>query len=190
MTDLWTDLQSAADAVRRSDWDGVPDHAPSVAILTCSDARVAPSSLFGAGPGEQFVVRVAGNTLEAACAASLDYAVEHLGVGLIVVVGHTSRGAVAAALAGACSGRVVAITEPICRLVAGNPGAEPDEISALKAAATAEAIRTSDGPAGRAARTGAVSVVAAIFDLASGALRDLDPAASAALPTPDHEETS
>ena len=71
---------------------------PEAIILSCSDSRVAPELLFDKGLGDLFVVRDAGNILGAAAVASMEYAVEHLGSRLIVVMGHESCGAVKAAL--------------------------------------------------------------------------------------------
>lgn len=71
---------------------------PNAIILSCSDSRVPPELVFDQGLGEIFTVRVAGNVLGAATVASIEYAVEHLGTRLIVVLGHESCGAVKAAL--------------------------------------------------------------------------------------------
>ena len=71
---------------------------PIAAILSCADSRVAPELVFDQGPGDLFVVRVAGNCLNTDLLASLEYAVEVLGVPLIVVLGHSGCGAVAAAI--------------------------------------------------------------------------------------------
>jgi len=71
---------------------------PIAAILGCSDSRVPPEDIFGQGLGDLFVVRIAGAVAEPGALASLEYAVQHLGTNLIVVMGHTSCGAVKAAL--------------------------------------------------------------------------------------------
>ena len=71
---------------------------PSAIILSCSDSRVPPELVFDQGLGDVFVVRVAGNIVDSAGMASIEYAVEHLGANLIVVMGHESCGAVKAAL--------------------------------------------------------------------------------------------
>lgn len=76
--------------------------APKVAIVACADSRVAPELLFRAALGELFVMRVAGNTTGGdQVLGSLQYAVDVLGVQLVLVLGHTKCGAVAAACAGA-----------------------------------------------------------------------------------------
>jgi carbonic anhydrase len=71
---------------------------PYATILACSDSRVPPELIFDAGFGELFVIRVAGNVYSPEVAASLQYAGWHLQTPLFVVLGHTSCGAVHAAL--------------------------------------------------------------------------------------------
>ncbi len=73
--------------------------APFAAVVSCSDSRVPPELLFGRGLGELFVIRDAGNTLDTLGLGSIEYAVEQLGVPLIVVLGHRRCGAVQAAIA-------------------------------------------------------------------------------------------
>jgi carbonic anhydrase len=71
---------------------------PIVAVLSCSDSRVAPELVFDQSPGDVFVVRLAGNFLNDDSFASLEYAVKFLGAPLVMVLGHTNCGAVAAAV--------------------------------------------------------------------------------------------
>jgi carbonic anhydrase len=70
---------------------------PFAAILSCSDSRVPPEIVFDQGLGDLFVVRVAGNVINDNVLGSIEYAVEHLGVRLILVMGHQRCGAVQAA---------------------------------------------------------------------------------------------
>lgn len=72
---------------------------PHAIVLSCSDSRVPPEVVFDQKLGEIFTVRTAGQSLDAAAIASIEYAVAHLGSNLIVVMGHESCGAVKAALA-------------------------------------------------------------------------------------------
>ena len=76
----------------------VTTHRPIASILSCADARVGPEFIFDQGPGELFVVRVAGNILESEGLASLEYAAEFLGSPLIFVLGHEQCGAMEAAI--------------------------------------------------------------------------------------------
>jgi len=70
---------------------------PKVVVLTCSDSRVSPEVLFDQSLGDLFVVRSAGNIADAIGVGSIEYAVEHLGSSVLVVLGHTRCGAVTAA---------------------------------------------------------------------------------------------
>lgn len=71
----------------------VDTHAPEAAILSCSDARVSPDIIFDAGI-DLFTVRTAGQVIDDAVIASLEYAVDVLGVRLLVVLGHQNCGAI------------------------------------------------------------------------------------------------
>ena len=72
--------------------------APHTIVLSCSDSRVPPEVVFDQKLGEIFVVRTAGEALDHNAIGSIEYAVSHLGARLILVMGHTSCGAVKAAL--------------------------------------------------------------------------------------------
>ncbi len=63
---------------------------PKAMILACADPRVIPEEVFGAAPGELFVVRVAGNVATKETVASLEYGAEVLGIPVLVVLGHQS----------------------------------------------------------------------------------------------------
>lgn len=71
---------------------------PYAIILACADSRVAPELIFDETIGDLFVIRVAGNVVDPDVLGSIEYAVEHLGPRLIVVLGHESCGAVTAAI--------------------------------------------------------------------------------------------
>ena len=73
---------------------------PKAIILTCSDSRVPPELLFDKTLGDLFVVRSAGNVADAIGLGSIEYAVEHLGSSVLVVLGHEKCGAVTAACSG------------------------------------------------------------------------------------------
>ena len=80
--------------------DGVPAQQPFAVVLGCSDARVPTELVFDRACNELFVTRVAGNIISHELLGSIDYAVEHLGesLQLIVVLGHSRCGAVSAAV--------------------------------------------------------------------------------------------
>lgn len=69
---------------------------PQVVVLGCSDSRVCPSLLFDKNLGDLFVVRTAGNVADPVALGSLEYAVEVLGVRVLLVLGHENCGAVSA----------------------------------------------------------------------------------------------
>lgn len=73
---------------------------PNVIILGCADSRVPPELVFDKNLGDLFVIRAAGNIADAVALGSIEYAVEHLHSSVLVVLGHESCGAVAAALSG------------------------------------------------------------------------------------------
>lgn len=73
---------------------------PFAVVLCCSDSRVAPEIIFDCKLGELFVIRNAGNVVDEDVLGSVEYAVEHLGCPLVVVMGHSSCGAVTATCEG------------------------------------------------------------------------------------------
>lgn len=73
---------------------------PFVAILSCSDSRVPSEIIFDQGLGDIFVIRNAGNVLDEHIEGSIEYAVMHLGIKLVVIMGHQDCGAVKATISG------------------------------------------------------------------------------------------
>lgn len=71
---------------------------PHAIILGCSDARVPAEIIFDQGLGDLFVIRVAGNIVASSLVGSVEFAAERFGTRLVVVVGHTQCGAIAATL--------------------------------------------------------------------------------------------
>jgi len=71
---------------------------PLAAVLSCSDSRVPPEIVFDAGVGDLFVVRSAGHVLDPIAQGSLIYAIAHLDVPLVVILGHSDCGAVGEAM--------------------------------------------------------------------------------------------
>lgn len=86
---------------------------PYAVVVTCSDSRVIPESIFSAGIGELFTIRVAGNVIDNHQLGSIEYAADHLGSNLVVVLGHTNCGAVGAAIGGGAEGFIKSITDEI-----------------------------------------------------------------------------
>ena len=96
---------------------------PYAIVVTCSDSRVIPESIFSAGIGDLFVIRLAGNVIDDHQLGSIEYAAGHLGCRLIVVMGHTHCGAVDAAMNSDPEGYIKFITDEIKRAI----GDEKDE---------------------------------------------------------------
>src|SRR3989475_5781435 len=92
---LFLGMTAAEAAKRRADL--TKSQHPFAVIVSCSDSRVPPEIVFDQGLGDLFVVRVAGNVIDDHGLGSIEYAVDHLGARLIVVLGHQSCGAVKAA---------------------------------------------------------------------------------------------
>jgi len=92
---------------------------PYAIILSCSDSRVPPEIIFDKGLGEVFVVRVAGNIPDPVVLGSVEYAAEHLGSPLVMVLGHERCGAVTAAVdaKGKPEGNIGAIIKTIAPAV-------------------------------------------------------------------------
>ena len=101
---------------------------PYAIVITCSDSRVIPESIFSAGIGELFTIRVAGNVMDHHQLGSVEYAADHLGTNLVVVLGHTHCGAVGAALTSSPDGFVKYITDEIKKAI----GDEKDELTACR----------------------------------------------------------
>lgn len=112
---------------------------PYAVVICCSDSRVIPEWIFSAGPGDLFVIRVAGNVLDDHQLGSIEYAVEHLGCGLVVMLGHTGCGAVGAALDGHGGGYVSSIIRDILEAVGSER--DPDRACRLNVQHGVERIR-------------------------------------------------
>ena len=101
---------------------------PYAIVITCSDSRVIPESIFTAGIGELFTIRVAGNVMDHHQLGSVEYAADHLGTNLVVVLGHTHCGAVGAAVSSDPGGFIKYITDEIKKAI----GDEKDELKASR----------------------------------------------------------
>jgi carbonic anhydrase len=105
---------------------------PFAVVLTCSDSRVPPELLFDQGLGDIFVVRVAGNVVDPIALGSIEYAAEHLGSPLLIILAHSKCGAVKATLEakGKAEGNIGEIVKKIMPAAdaAKKKGGTPDEI--------------------------------------------------------------
>lgn len=158
---------------------------PFAIVLTCADSRVAPEIYFDQGLGDIFVLRNAGNVLDDHIIGSIEYAVEHLGSSLIIVVGHAKCGAVSAAVAGGhAPGHLPSIVQSIQPAVAHTAKAPGDKVdNAVRANAQLVVNElTQCGPIiSEAVAKKKLKIVAARYDLASGRVEVLAPLATEAL---------
>lgn len=170
---------------------GTEGQRPFAAILTCADSRLPPEVVFDQGIGNLFVVRVAGNVTDTMGLASLEYGVDHLGVPLIVVLGHTRCGAVDAAVSSATHaakpddhhapgehGNLEALVhaiEPAVK-VAEREGGQPLLDAAIRANVRQSMAQLSSRSPVLAREIGAgdIRVVGAIYNVETGAIEWLD----------------
>ncbi|WP_043214259.1 carbonic anhydrase [Bordetella pseudohinzii] len=140
--------------------------APFAAILACADSRVAVEFLFDQPLGELFVARVAGNIVTPAVQASLEYAVQKLGVKAVMVLGHSGCGAVSAALK---AGDVHA--NPLFPYL--QPGLVPgDPASSVRKNARAQRDILLQGSSllRQRRQAGALAVISGVYDVGTGAM--------------------
>jgi len=142
---------------------------PFAAVLTCADSRVVPELAFDAGLGELFVVSVAGNIATPGTIASLEYAVDQLRVPLVVVLGHESCGAVAAALQGVTlSPHLDRLTGLIAPAIAACSSDDPDDVARENVRVAVAAIQEGSPIIGEATRVGEARIIGAFYELVSG----------------------
>lgn len=156
---------------------------PFAVILGCADSRVSPELVFDEGLGALFVIRAAGEVLDTAVIGSIEYAVEHLSVPLIVVLGHENCGAVGATIdvvqhdtevAGDVSTLVRAI-EPAVRATPPNADA-PAFLAACvaeQARRAAKYLQERSNIISDAVAHHGVKVVSATYELRTGAVTKL-----------------
>ena len=150
---------------------------PFAVILSCADSRVAPELAFDQGRGRHFVVRVAGNFVDDAGLASIEYGTSVLGAVLVMVLGHKECGALKAAVdvvtkGAQLPGHLPALTrylEPAVKQAQAQ-GA-PDLVDAAirqNVLLNVEQLRTSEPVMAGLVKANKVRVVGAIYDLATG----------------------
>ncbi|CAN7412242.1 carbonic anhydrase [Mesorhizobium sp. LjNodule214] len=153
--------------------------APWATIISCADSRVPPELIFGGhGIGELFVARNAGNLVDTATLGTVEYGAAVLGSPLIVVLAHTSCGAVKAACDVVAKnatypGAIGPMIEPILPAaiaVRGESGDFVDDTARESARRTATRLSVSSKLLAGLTRDGKLKVVAAIYDLETGAV--------------------
>ncbi len=155
---------------------------PIATIVGCADSRTPPTILFNQGFGRLFSIRVAGNTVDRRGLASIVYAVKHLNCPLVVVMGHTGCGAVAAAeaivdgvmpLDPSLEEMIVPIIPAV--LEARRSDATDMAVRAveLNAQRVADKLRVADASLADALEAGTLKVVAAVKQMHSGEVKFL-----------------
>lgn len=153
--------------------------APLAAIVACADSRVAPELVFDQGVGDLFVVRVAGNIFSGAgpiVKGSIEFAVAELGCRLVMVLGHSKCGAVAAAikhlddddaLPGAIGSLVTAIRPAV--IEAKNlPGDRLDNTIKANVRKCVDRLKRLDPIVSEFVETGRIQVVGGVYELSTG----------------------
>lgn len=148
---------------------------PFAIVLGCADSRTSPEVLFDQGLGDLFVIRVAGNILDDHALGSIEYAVDHLGAQLIVVLGHQRCGAVQAAKetldskaeAPAHINSIVAAIQPA---VEATRGADVETTIKANTENVVQSLRSSEPVLKKEVEAGAITVLGAYYDLDTGAV--------------------
>jgi carbonic anhydrase len=155
----------------------VATHRPIASVLSCSDARVAPEFLFDQGPGDLFVVRVAGNVLTDEGLASLEYAAQFLGSPLVFVLGHRGCGAVEAtikamhdnaSLPGHLPGLIDRLKPAVIAAEAAHPANLLNAAIAENVRRTSQAATTAQPLLSAMVASGKVMVRGGVYDIATG----------------------
>ena len=151
---------------------------PFAVILGCADSRVPPEIIFDQGLGDLFVIRLAGHVLNDAVLGSVEYAVERLGVSLVLVLGHESCGAVTAAIraveqGSSVPGHIGSLVDAIKPAVARaktQPGDLIDNTVRANVTMIVEQLKTSLPLLSVRVQSGSLKVIGARSDLDDGML--------------------
>ncbi len=156
---------------------------PFAVILCCSDSRVPPEVVFDQGLGDLFVVRVAGNVADGIGIASIEYAAEHLGTHLVVVMGHSRCGAVTAAVKGdALPGHLLTLMEALEPAVAATQGHVGDPVTNAvwsNVMQTSARLRGCGPILAELVEKGKLTIVGANYDLDTGVVEFYEQPAAA-----------
>lgn len=147
-------------------------HEPFVAILACSDSRVSPEKVFDLSLGDAFVVRVAGNRAsDSVVLGSLEYAVSRLNVKALLVLGHTSCGAVNAVLENEDPGNLMHAMQDIGRARYKTPTdqtSSPDSVAESNVRLQLRMLEVNSRVIMDAVNGGKLTLLGAMLDLSTG----------------------
>ncbi|MEY2493203.1 MAG: carbonic anhydrase [Verrucomicrobiota bacterium] len=151
---------------------------PFAVLVSCSDSRGGPEIIFDQSLGDIFVVRTAGNVVAGIELGSVEYAVEHLGASLIMVLGHTRCGAVAAAVSGGeAHGHLPSILDlikPAVEKTKNEPGDPIENAMRENVRQTVTQLKNDSPVLTDALRGGKLRIVGARYDLDTGRVELLD----------------
>ena len=159
------------DARRRAEL--ATEQHPFAIVLGCSDSRTSPEVLFDQGLGDLFVVRVAGNVLNDQILGSIEYAVEHLGTQVVVVLGHERCGAVKAtketlAAKAEAPPHINSLVSAIRPAVEAAPGADVEAMTHANIRYVVQGLRSSAPTLKGKVDAREIAVVGAYYDLDTG----------------------
>jgi len=156
---------------------------PFAVVLACIDSRTTPEIIFDHGLGKLFVPRIAGNYVQTDLLGSMEFATAVAGAKLIVVLGHTSCGAINGACDGVELGNLTTVMNelrPAVESVQGIPGERNSQNAAFVAAVTeqnvhlaVQRIRTDSPIIRELEQNGQVKIVGAIYDNRTGVVEFL-----------------
>jgi carbonic anhydrase len=141
---------------------------PFAAVLACADSRVPVELIFDQTIGHLFVTRIAGNMATPEIIASLEYGVAVLGVRVVLVLGHTSCGAVKAAMNSATVPGQISLLYRHLRPAVENSAGNIHKAVEFNAQHQAELLRTSSSVIRDVLKTGKLRVESGVYELASG----------------------
>lgn len=155
---------------------------PFALVFGCGDSRVAAEIVFDRGLGDLFVVRTAGHVVDTSVLGSVEFAVAALEVPLVVVLGHSSCGAVRASLDAVDSGRMpggylrdlVERVTPSIMAARAQGAAGPDEVLVEHVRQTGRLLHDRSTLVADAVRSGRLAIVGTVYDLAEGRVRPVD----------------
>ena len=150
---------------------------PIAGFVSCADSRIAPEIAFDQAPGEVFVVRVAGNFVDTNGLASIEFGVAVLGIPLLVVLGHSGCGAIAATidviengteLPGHLPGLIEALKPGVERALSEEPEDALKAATAENVRYNVEQLKSATPIISEAVAAGKVEVVGGVYDIATG----------------------
>ena len=152
---------------------------PFATVVSCSDSRLPPEMVFDQGLGDLFICRVAGNVINDENLGSIEYSVDHLGVRLVLVLGHQSCGAVKAAketiaAKGKAPGHIESLVTAIKPAVESTVNGDLDATIKANVKHVVDELRSSTPILKAKVDSGQIQVVGGYYSLDTGAVSFLD----------------